>query len=89
MDEKDRSDEMEIDLIALMKGVLSRAWIVILSFIIFVAATVFYLVNTVPIYEASASMMVEPLSDTSISSLFDAGFSSTSNISTELEILSI
>ena len=87
MDEKDRNDEMEIDLIALMKGVLSRAWIVILSFIIFVAATVFYLVNTVPIYEAFASMMVEPLSDTSISSLFDAGFSSTSNISTELEIL--
>ena len=87
MSENIKNDDMEIDLIKLFKDVLSRLWIIIISFIVCVAATVFYLLNTTPIYEASASMMVEPLSDTSISSLFEAGFSSSSDIATELEIL--
>ena len=87
MSENIKNDDMEIDLIKLFKDVLSRLWIIIISFIVCVAATVFYLLNTAPIYEASASMMVEPLSDTSISSLFEAGFSSSSDIATELEIL--
>ena len=84
MSENIKNDDMEIDLIKLFKDVLSRLWIIIISFIVCVAATVFYLLNTTPIYEASASMMVEPLSDTSISSLFEAGFSSSASASSRV-----
>lgn len=87
MSEERNNDEMEIDLSDLIKSVFSRIWITILSFVICVAISVVYLLFTTPIYEASSSMMVEPLTDTTISNLFEAGFSSSSDISTELEIL--
>ncbi len=87
MSENVKNEEMEIDIADLIKSVFSRFWITVVSFIVCVAIAVLYLFITVPTYEATASMMVEPLSDTGISSLFEAGFSSGGNISTELEIL--
>lgn len=87
MSENSKNEEMEIDLTDLVKSIFSRIWITILSFVLAVGIAVLYLFIAVPVYETTSSMMVEPLSDTSISSLFDAGFSSGRDISTELEIL--
>ncbi len=87
MSENERNDDMEIDLVALFKSIFSNLWITVLAFIIAVAAAVVYLMNAVPTYEATASIMVEPFNDINLSSIFDAGFSTSRNISTELEIL--
>lgn len=89
MSEKEHTEEMEIDLLELFKSVMSRLWIVAICFVVCTGLAIFYLVNATPIYETEASLMVEPLSESSnLSNLFStAAFSGSDNISTELELL--
>lgn len=90
MNDMDKNqEEMEISIIDLLKSVTSRIWLVILSFIVCVAVAVVYLINTLPVYEVSSSIMIEPVSESSsLQNLFSsAAFSKTKDISTEMELL--
>lgn len=83
------NEEMEISISELIESVLSRIWIVILAFFITVAFAVFYLLRAVPIYETSASMMVQPISkSSSLSSMLSLSLGSSNSINTEIELLS-
>ncbi len=83
------NEEMEISISELIESVLSRIWIVILSFIVMVALAVVYLIKAVPIYETSASMMVQPISkSSSLSNMLSLSLGSSNSINTEIELLS-
>ena len=81
-------DEYEISISQILGIIKQRRIWVYLFFILAVAAAVIYLKITDPTYEATASAMVEPISNaTSIESLLTSSTSSASKIDTEVELI--
>lgn len=71
----------EIDIKALAKDILKRAWIIVLCAVVFAAATLIYTVNFVePTYKASVTLYVNNNSETNSSSV------SSSNLAVALQL---
>ena len=80
-------DEQEISISQLLGIVMQRRVWIYLFFILAVGAAIFYLKITDPTYEATASALVEPISNaTSIESLLTSS-SSSSKIDTEVQLI--
>ena len=80
-------DEQEISISQLLGIVKQRRVWIYLFFILAVGAAIFYLKITDPTYEATASALVEPISNaTSIESLLTSS-SSSSKIDTEVQLI--
>ncbi|MDD7271731.1 MAG: Wzz/FepE/Etk N-terminal domain-containing protein, partial [Spirochaetales bacterium] len=80
----------EIDLLELAASCYRRKFMIILFFIVAVALAVGYLYIAVPTYEASVTIMVKPISESSssLSSLLSGStMGSSSKITTEVELM--
>lgn len=80
----------EIDLLELAASCYRRKFMIILFFIVAVALAVGYLCIAVPTYEASVTIMVKPISESSssLSSLLSGStMGSSSKITTEVELM--
>ncbi len=81
-------EEEEISLYEIFSILVRKKFLIFLFFIIAVALAVGYILITTPVYEADATMMVTPLNQYSaVSSLLDGFSSSSSKITTEVELL--
>lgn len=84
-----QDDQNEISLKEIIRILLNRKWWLILTFFIVVGAVVGYIYQTIPIYQSSATLWIEPSQGgSSFEDLFaiQAGGSST-KIATEVEII--
>lgn len=83
-----KRDEYEISISQILGIIKQRRIWIYLFFILAMGAAIVYLKMTDPVYEASASAMVEPISNaTSIESLLTSSSSSASKIDTEVELI--
>lgn len=72
----------ELDFKALTKGILKRAWIIVVCAVVFAAATLIYTVNFVePTYKASVTLYVNNNSETS------SGTVSSTNLAVALQLV--
>ncbi len=82
------SADDEISLYEIFSIIIRKKLLIACFFILAVAAAIGYLFMTTPIYEAGATMMVTPLNQASaVSTLLDGLNSSTSKITTEVELI--
>ena len=83
-----RKDEYEISISQILGVIKQRRIWIYLAFILAMGAAIFYLKITDPVYEATASAMIEPISNaTSIESLLTSSTSSASKIDTEVQLI--
>ncbi len=81
-------EEDEISLYEIFSILVRKKFLICLFFVVFVALAVGYIFIATPIYEADATMMVTPLNQSSaVSSLLEGFSSSSSKITTEVELL--
>ena len=86
-EEVKKSEEIEISIMDLVKAVISRIWMVALSFLVFVLLVVVYLLNATPVYEVTERIMVQSSEKSSdLSSLLSLSGQST-DIQNDIEIL--
>jgi capsular exopolysaccharide synthesis family protein len=86
MDQEVYQDELTLeDIFHIFR---KRFWVFFVTFILTVAFVVIYLIYATPIYEASATLKIEPQSQGSITDLFSSQItSSRPDISTEVELI--
>lgn len=86
MDQEVYQDELTLeDIFHIFR---KRFWVFFVTFILTVAFVVIYLMYATPIYEASATLKIEPQSQGSITDLFSSQItSSRPDISTEVELI--